>query len=238
MKENMVSVCMATYNGEKYIEEQLKSIIKQLDDDDEIIISDDGSSDNTISTIKNLDRRIRIVKNRYEKGYTKNFENAISYAKGSYIFLADQDDVWVDNKVEIMLDYLQKYDLVISDAEVCNEKLETTGITYHSVTGGKGGFLNNFYKIRHIGACMAFRMEMKNKLLPFPNNQKLYAHDSWIPLIGELYYKAKVIKQPLVLYRRHGNNTSGGINPSSNSLFFKIKMRFYTLIKIFGRIGQ
>ncbi|WP_339916174.1 glycosyltransferase family 2 protein [Yeosuana marina] len=238
MNEIFVSVCMATYNGEKYIEEQLSSIIKQLGDNDEIVISDDGSSDKTISIVKDLDKRIRVIKNKNEKGYAKNFENAITHAKGEYIFLSDQDDVWVDNKVEIMLNYLKEYDLVISDADVCNNKLETTGITYHSVTGGKEGFLNNFYKIRHLGACIAFRKEMNKKLLPFPNNQKLCSHDSWITLLGEFYYKTKVIQQPLVLYRRHDNNTSGGIEPSVNSLFFRFKMRFYKLYKISGRILQ
>ncbi|SMC38426.1 glycosyltransferase [Cellulophaga tyrosinoxydans] len=232
----MISVCIATYNGEKYIKEQLLSIIKQLGPNDEIIISDDGSYDNTLDVVKNLDQRIKIVFNSKEKGYTKNFENAISHANGKYIFLSDQDDVWVDNKVEIMMGYLKKYDLVISDAEICNNILEPTGLTYHEATGGQGGFLYNFYKIRHIGACLAFRSTMKNKLLPFPNNQKLYAHDIWIPLIGELYYKTKIISKPLVFYRRHNTNTSRGTAPSLNSLFFKIRMRLYTLKNLLQRI--
>lgn len=232
----MISVCIATYNGEKYIKEQLLSIIKQINDTDEIIISDDGSTDKTISIVQNIDRKIKIVYNTKEKGYTKNFENAISHAKGEYIFLSDQDDVWLDNKVEVMISYLQDYDLVISDAEICNNILETTGITYHSITGGNSGFLNNFYKIRHIGACLAFRSVMNLKLLPFPNNQKLYAHDTWIPLIGELYYKTIVLKEPLILYRRHDNNTSSGGDTSINSLFFKFRIRLYTLGKLLSRV--
>ncbi|MDP5231997.1 MAG: glycosyltransferase [Cellulophaga sp.] len=234
----MISVCIATYNGEKYIEEQLLSILKQLGETDEIIISDDGSKDKTLALAKNLDSRIKIVYNTKERGYTKNFENAISNANGDYIFLSDQDDVWVDNKVEIMMSYLKSFDLVISDAEVCNSILEKTGVTYHSVRGGKGGFLNNFYKIRHIGACLAFRSSMNSKLLPFPKNQKLFTHDTWIPLMGELYYKTKVIKDPLVLYRRHETNTSRGTGPSVNSLFLKLKIRFYTLFSLLGRIGK
>ena len=232
----MISVCLATYNGEKYIKEQLLSIIKQLDENDEIIISDDGSNDNTISIIKNLDERIKIVFNTKEKGYTKNFENAITHAKGKYIFLSDQDDIWIDNKVEIMMSYLKNYDLVISNAEICNSKLESTGTTYHDITGGQGGFFNNFYKLRHIGACIAYKSKMNRKLLPFPNNQKLYSHDIWIPLIGELYYKTKVISKPLILYRRHETNTSSGGAPSLNGLSFKIRIRLYTLTNLLGRI--
>ena len=94
----MISVCIATYNGEKYIKEQLLSILPQLGKKDEVIISDDHSTDNTLDIVKGLnDNRIKIVMNNREKGYTSNFENALSYAIGDYIFLSDQDDIWMSN---------------------------------------------------------------------------------------------------------------------------------------------
>ncbi|MEK5777350.1 glycosyltransferase, partial [Acinetobacter nosocomialis] len=104
MSDNMISVCLATYNGEKYIVEQLTSILSQLSPTDEVIISDDHSTDETLLLIKSLnDPRIKIITNELGKGYTKNFENAINHSSGDYIFLSDQDDVWVENKVELMM---------------------------------------------------------------------------------------------------------------------------------------
>jgi len=103
MKKNKISVAIATYNGEKFIQRQLQSILEQLDENAEIIISDDGSSDNTLTVIKNFnDKRITVLRNP-EKGLIKNFENALKHTTGNIIFLADQDDVWVKGKVTTMI---------------------------------------------------------------------------------------------------------------------------------------
>ena len=109
----MISVCIATYNGGKFLGEQLQSILCQLGKDDEVIISDDGSTDNTYLLVMSIqDNRIKFYKHKsdsfllpHEKA-TLNFENALKYAKGDYIFLSDQDDVWVENKVEVMCQIL------------------------------------------------------------------------------------------------------------------------------------
>ena len=99
----MVSVCMATKNGAKFIREQLDSILAQLDPSDEIIISDDASTDETISLIESYnDNRIRLLKNKLSVGISRNFEISLNVSKGEFIFLADQDDVWAPNKVEVM----------------------------------------------------------------------------------------------------------------------------------------
>ena len=96
----MISVCIATYNGERFIREQIDSILRQLSSDDEIIVSDDGSTDDTISIINSIDdKRIRIIEGPRKHSPTHNFECAMKEAKGYYIFLADQDDVWKPNKV-------------------------------------------------------------------------------------------------------------------------------------------
>ena len=98
-KNNMkISVCIATYNGAKYIEEQVQSILYQLSEKDEIINSDDGSKDNTLAIIKSLnDARIKVIHNTLKHGLVSNFENAIKHADGDYIFLSDQDDIWTSN---------------------------------------------------------------------------------------------------------------------------------------------
>lgn len=112
----MISVCMATYNGEKYIKEQLKSILKQLGPCDEVVISDDGSKDNTKDVIDSIeDKRIHYYVNSGTHGFTHNFENALRHASGNFIFLSDQDDIWMDNKVSIVMEALKTADFVTHD---------------------------------------------------------------------------------------------------------------------------
>lgn len=231
-----VSVCLATYNGEKYIKEQLESILPQLANDDEVIISDDNSTDKTVEIIKFLnDSRIKIYTNTLSRGYSSNFENAISKAEGDIIFLSDQDDVWFENKVEMMMRRLIDHDLVISDAMISDENLNPTLGSHFDLYGTSKGFVNNWLKTRYIGACMAFKSQILEKLLPFPKNKKLCAHDYWIANVGEYYYKVDLVNIPLIKYRRHGNNASTGGDKSSNSLLHKIKVRVYTLKELLKR---
>lgn len=233
----MISVCMATYNGEKYVKEQVVSILEQLSSEDELIVSDDNSTDKTIEIIKKLnDPRIKIFSNELERGYTRNFENAINKSSGDVIFLADQDDVWCENKVELMLSLLNDATLVISDTRVVDAELNTLKESHFAEHGVKTGFLHNFLKTRYIGACMAFKRELLDKALPFPKNQKLCAHDYWIALIGEAYYKVALVNEPLMLYRRHGNNALTGGEGSTRSLSMKLKTRSYCALQLMKRL--
>lgn len=232
-----ISVCLATYNGEKYIKEQLNSILSQLKENDEIIISDDHSTDQTINILKSYnDSRIKIYDNDLGKGYSKNFENAINKSSGEIIFLSDQDDVWFSDKVDVMVEKLNSFDLVISDALITDRDLNPTLGSHFKVHNTKKGFLNNWLKTRYIGACMAFKRNILKKLLPFPSNQKLCAHDYWIAITGEFYYKVGIINQPLIKYRRHGENASNGGVKSSNTLKHKLGVRFYTLFHLLKRL--
>ena len=122
------SVVMATYNGEKYIKEQIDSILKNMNDCDELIISDDGSTDNTIKLINEYqDKRIKLI-NGPRKGVKQNFANAIENATGKYIFLSDQDDIWMENKMRLVLEEFEKNNVtvVIHDAEVIDENFKVT----------------------------------------------------------------------------------------------------------------
>ena len=113
----MISVCIATYNGGKYIRQQIESILPQLDATDEIIISDDGSTDDTLLQIEALSSSlVRVYKHTNRLGYTRNFERALTYAKGDVIFLCDQDDIWLPNKVEMCMKELTNSDLVVTNA--------------------------------------------------------------------------------------------------------------------------
>lgn len=221
---------MATYNGEKYIREQIASILSQIKEDDELIISDDFSNDETVNVIRSIeDTRIKLLVNTINVGYTANFEKALKNASGDIIFLADQDDVWLENKVAVILKYLEKYDFVTSDAEIVDEHLNLIESSRNRKYGVKKGFLNNWARSRYIGCCMAFRKIVLDSLFPFPVNKRWVPHDIWVSLIAEFYYKTALIPEPLILYRRHESNTSGGGEPSGRPLYIKLVSRVYTL---------
>lgn len=226
----MISVCIATYNGEKYIKAQLLSILKQLQPLDEIIISDDGSSDKTIDIVKSLHSPlIKIYKNEGEHGYTPNFENTLRHAMGDVIFLSDQDDIWKDDKVEKTMKLLDKYDLVASNATVVDSNKEIIADSYFSLRHPYKNVIGNIYKFGYLGCCMAFKRKILVKALPFPKNHKMCTHDNWLFLIGQVFFKAVITDEPLIYYCRHDVNTSaGGLQPTT-SFGFKIKYRLYLI---------
>ena len=235
----MISVCIASFNGEKYIRQQLESILLQLGSNDEIVISDDGSTDKTIAIVKSIaDDRIKVVYNQSKHGFTPNFQNAICHAKGDVIFTADQDDVWFDNKIDVCCRTLSEYDLVVTDATVVNGDLKLINESYWSIRRPFFTLLGNWLKCGHLGCCLAFRRNMLDKLLPFPLNYKKCPHDLWIVMIGLAFYKTKFIKTPLMYYRRHGNNTSNAGFKDETSLKFKISYRFYLLFQLLKRLGK
>lgn len=234
----MISVCIATHNGAHYIKEQIGSILCQLEINDEIIISDDGSTDNTIDILLAFnDKRIKIhfykqpVKSKHSHTYVcRNFENALRYAKGEYIFLADQDDWWMPDKVEKCVAALTNNILVVHQAEVCDRSLNFKGILMY-----KNNFVfKNYLSLRrgkYYGCTLAFRKELLDYVLPFP--MKLILHDQWIGCMAELKGDVYYERVPLIKYRLHGDNTSGG--PSPNSLFFQIWYRIYMFIHLINR---
>ena len=206
----MISVCMATYNGEKYLAEQLDSILCQISDDDELIISDDGSKDSTLRIINDYAVKFKniILIDGPKQGVIKNFENALKLAKGEYIFLTDQDDIWKKNKVQTILKYFTSTgcQVVLHDADIIDANLNIISESFYKHRGSKQGLLRNIYKNSYLGCCMAFTKKTLNQALPFPNNIEM--HDWWIGLIGESNKSTLFISEKLISYRRHGNNVS------------------------------
>lgn len=204
----MISVCIATYNGEKYIQEQLASILPQLGRDDEVIISDDGSTDNTLNAIMALsDERIKIKNGPRRHSPIWNFENALKQAKGEYIFLADQDDVWKPNKVEVCMRWMQIYDCVISDAEVTDSALNMTASSLYKMLHVRTGKLYNAcWKNGYTGCCMAFRRSILKLALPFPADIPM--HDIWIGNLAAFHYRVKFVDDKLIYFRRHNDTNS------------------------------
>jgi len=232
---NKISVCIATYNGEKYIRQQLGSILGQIGESDEIIISDDSSSDRTVEIIKTFDdKRIRLLENNRFHSPEYNFENALEKATGDIIFLSDQDDIWLENKVKIMTGLLQQYELVVSDCIIINETGDILQESFFNIRGSKKGLLNNLLKNSYMGCCMAFNRKILDIALPFPDN--LSMHDMWIGMIGELYGKTYFCDQKLVKYRRHEHSASPTFGPSPYTIKDKISFRLNLLLGIIARL--
>ncbi|MGX7149240.1 glycosyltransferase family 2 protein [Enterococcus ureasiticus] len=232
----MISICIATYNGAKYLEEQLASILLQMESSDELIISDDGSKDETINIIKNYaaqDPRIKFFKGP-GKGVIANFEFAITQSQGEIIFLADQDDVWLSEKVQTILNFFQNHpekDLVISDLVIVDEHLEVIEPSYFEYRNVTLGVLHNIIKNKYIGAGMAFRSSLKSIILPIP--AKVPMHDMWIGLIAETKNKSALIPQQLTLYRRHDGNASE--IDTKASCFQQLRWRISLIIALISR---
>jgi len=228
----MISVCLASYNGSEYIQDQVLSILNQLCINDEIIVSDNGSSDNTLSILEGFnDPRIKIFIET-SPGIISNFSNALNHAQGEFIFLADQDDVWLDGKVEQVFHLLNnEFDLVLHDAVVVDQELNVIASSLFSLNMSRSGFIQNFQKNSYVGCCMAFNRKVLDTALPIPQNVGM--HDWWIGLVAEKFFNVAHLSTPLIQYRRHSNNAS---NTSSKSMFSysrRIKWRLSILFNIF-----
>ena len=230
-----VSVCMATHNGASYIIEQIESILDQLSPNDELVISDDASTDDTVQIIRQLkDARVKYVGSQFYGSPSLNFENALQNASGQYIFLADQDDIWASNKIEVVLPFLQNYDLVLTDCELMDKGGDLIYPSFFEIRGSKAGFWNNLRKNSYMGCCMAFRRESLLYALPFPAD--IHMHDWWIGLLVEARGRVFFLRQPLMRYRRHGANASPTGEGTNYSLWKQISNRTMMIILIAHRL--
>lgn len=229
-----ISVCMATYNGELYIRKQLHSILSQIGKNDEVIISDDGSIDETISIVESFaDNRIQIINNKRIKGPVLNFENALINSAGEIIYLADQDDIWEINKIRVMTEYLHKHDMVICDAILIDNNGEVIKDSFYKLRNSGTGFLKNLFKNTYLGCCMAFNRKILEKSLPFPSNIPM--HDIWLGMIGELFGTTFFCKEKLVYFRRHTSSASSTGAKSKYSVYNKIMFRYFLLYQLSKR---
>lgn len=231
-----ISVCIAAFNGANYIREQILSVLPQLDENDEIVVSDDGSTDNTIAILKSFkDQRIKLLVNEGKHGFIWNFENALKEAKGDVIFLCDQDDIWKPEKVKVALQALKDHDIVLHDAEIIDKDGVKTGILYSDGLHKRQGFWSNLWKTRWLGCCMAFRRNVLEYALPFPSH--LVGHDGWISVVGLARFDYYYIPDVLMWYRRHGDNASTASERSESSLYYMlIQKRLWSVIEIGKRL--
>lgn len=225
-----ISVALAAYKGEQYISEQIDSILSQLGENDELIISDDypaGKTREIVLNYQSKDKRVRYIEGE-GRGVVRNFENALRACTGDVIFLCDQDDVWMPDKIECVLkEFSNGADLVLHDASVTDSDLNITEPSYFDIHGTNASFFGNIARNSFVGCCMAFTKQVLHESLPFP--KALAMHDWWIALVA-LKKKRNVVllKKTLIKWRRHSATVTGG----KTSLVQKIMWRLNILLAL------
>lgn len=194
-----VSVCIATYNGEQYLQRQVDSVLSQIGADDEIVISDDSSTDSTIHILEQYkDNRIKVFDQQTFHSPVFNFENAIKHTTGDIIFLADQDDKWMDGRVAKAVSLHEKgLDLVICNARAVYKD----HIQNYDYDPFARPYWQNLIKPMFVGCCMSFKRDILDMVLPFPKS--IAMHDLWIGLLSQRNYRCIYIEEPLIEYNRH-----------------------------------
>lgn len=230
----MISVAMCTYNGGKYLGAQLGSILRQLPEDGEVVVLDDASSDDTVGIIRGFqDPRIRLFINERNYGVVANFEKALSLSHGDYVFLSDQDDVWMPEKVELCMAALRDHELVVHDCRVVDGSGTELSSSFFRDNRTRKSFLGNVVKNGYLGCCMCFRRSLLARALPFP--PRLPMHDIWLGQLSGIRGQAFFLRDRLIDYRRHGSNASCTFGESDNSLFKKISYRARILASVARR---
>jgi len=219
IENKKIDILMATYNGEKYLVEQLDSIINQTYRNWNLLIRDDNSTDKTLEIIQNYhkkDKRIKILKdNKGNLGIVQNFEELLKSSESEFIMFSDQDDIWVKNKLDMYLKMIEKIKnkgfMIHSDAILFDKnKSNILKDTFISKKAINRGLENVFFNYFVQGATILISKEIKNFILPFP--KEVYLHDRYIHLISELFFERIFINKALIYYRQHGDNQIGAKN--------------------------
>ncbi len=242
MSEIRASIVMAVYNGEKYLAHQLDSIIPMMAENDELIITYDKSNDNTLNIVKSYeekDSRIRVVINEGKRGIWTNSMNALKYVRGKYVIPSDQDDEWINDKINVVVSAFDNDEImgVLHDGYVCDGDLNVIEPTIIARTQASNSWFKNFIKSTVAGCCFAYRSEIAKIMMETPLVPD--AADQWNAICTMLLGEVKIIKPVLTKHRIHENNYTpkhrrklpivlyGRIRLAINILWFWIHERKY-----------
>ena len=240
----MISIAIATYNGEKFIKEQLDSIFNQTILPDEIVICDDNSNDNTLNIVNEYkDRNIPlvIVKNKINQGYKKNFYNAIKKCRGDFIFLCDQDDIWKNDKLESMISIMKDDNNILL---LCSnlkpfyvENCKNTMHWKHIFSIKKVKRLNkykNFVNTLRPGCTFCISKSLAK--IYIDNVDLSIFHDNLLWHLANIYNGAYILNRQTMLYRRHSlnasNNKVNSVEKRKNAINEQIKSLNYIIGKV------
>lgn len=228
----MISIALAAYNGEKYIGEQIDSILVQTYQDFELIVCDDCSTDNTWQILEEYtkrDRRIKIYRNETNLGFKKNFEKAITLCKGDYVALSDQDDIWMENHLEVLLQNIGNKSIACGNSLLVDSEGNSKSIKLNEYEG-----LLCFDDAKYIyrsllngnclqGANMLMPLGFANKCLPIPNGVPY--HDAWFAACACLDNGISYLFEIINKYRQHGENITFISHNLRRSFFQKLRSR-------------
>ena len=243
-----IDILLATYNGEKYLRDQIDSILNQTYADFNLIISDDASTDDTVKILeeyKKKDSRITVYNQEENIGSTNNFEFLLTKVQNDYYMLSDQDDIWEKEKIEKSVKKIKETnaDLVFSDLAVVDENLNIINESFCKLkniyskikkdVNYEALYLNNYVT----GCTILSKKEYINKILPIPKDVKYLIHDYWIAIVVSQNGKLEFIDEPLVKYRQHGNNQVGTAQRTEKmnsiedirNLFLEVKIEHFNV---------
>jgi glycosyltransferase involved in cell wall biosynthesis len=203
-----ISVAMATYNGARFIGEQLASLAAQSRLPDELVVSDDVSADDTLEILERFAATapfpVRVERNSANLGFTGNFERVLSLASGDLVFISDQDDIWYPDKIAAALSFLEAnrgFSAVVNDEDVADGAGNRLDVTFLGNVRKLG-----FADLYHVaGCCTALSKALLGLVLPFP---AVGNYDGWIAQVSDRLGLRGVLDRPLQLYRRHGGNST------------------------------
>lgn len=243
-----IDILLATYNGEKYIEEQLDSILSQTYSNFRLIISDDYSEDGTrriLEEYEKKDERIKVFYQEKNLGYVKNFEFLLTKVENEIYALADQDDIWLPEKIEKTIVNMQSNnsDLCFTDLILIDENGNEISKSFWKEKSFdskikkdkeyKGLLLNNYIT----GCTIVSKKEFIKYILPIPKDSKYLIHDYWIPIVISQKGKISYMREPYIKYRQHGNNQVGYKTKSKElktlkeirNLFIEVKIEHFNI---------
>lgn len=232
-----VSVAMAVYNGEKYLKEQIDSIMCQLDEGDELIVSYNDSTDNTLQILARINQQYPSIKifQFKKKGVATNFENAILHCTKDFIFLSSQDDVWEPNKIQRVMEVFESDPTILTvmhNCEYVDSGLQSMNKDLFSDRHVRKGLIKNLLINGYQGNCMAFRKELIPFVTPMPETVEV--HDQWIGIMSERAGHIAFLNEKLVKYRKY----EGTYTAQPASILKKLKWRFNMGFHIFNVLNE
>ena len=224
-----VSIALATFNGSKFLKEQLNSLDRQSKRPDEVIISDDGSTDATLEILQQWTqntriKRVEILTDTKPKGFTSNFIRAFQATKGELVFPCDQDDVWFPHKIERMVDFMSKnqnLQTAVHDAEITDSDLEPIGERMIARARGLGGAMRD----HNSGMSTVVKRDFLETCLQPPRE---FPFDNWIHHCALALGVKGILEEPLVFYRRHQSAVTDALfqNSSKKQNLLELKIRY------------
>ena len=245
-----IDILLATYNGEKFVKEQIESILNQTFENFNLIISDDASTDNTLNILEEYekkDTRIKVFKKEKNEGLIANFEFLLKNVTSDYFMFSDQDDIWKKDKIEKSINKLKEENsgLVYTDLEIVDENLNVIYPSYWKYkkiynkiikyNNFEALYLNNFVT----GCTILAKSKYIKNILPLPRNSKFVLHDYWTALIISAKDKISYVEEPTIQYRQHKDNRVGSSRKSDQlenfedlrNLFIKVKIEHFEVFK-------